>query len=146
MLIIDDSLLFLFLRGHLEWLPIDTDPSQLATTYTYQYRLLISALKVRPEGVHSRAMHSVSAEDRAVIRQRLQWLERHLTVLDPRPGVRTASAVSVEIGGMSHLQTHAVSAAIRHNATLALTATSTGLERACNTYGIPIHRVEPYTF
>jgi hypothetical protein len=142
MLIIDDALLLRFLCDEpLDWVPSGHERGDLATTHTFQYRLLIAALKDRPEGKHSSAIHLLPEGDRIRIRWRLRTLELHLTVLDPRPAVATAAAISVSVGRLSHLQCEALGAAVHHDAALAVTASSRSLEQASVATDITIFHV-----
>jgi hypothetical protein len=142
MLIIDDRLLFRVLRGTYAWLPEGHDPSELATTTSYQYRLLTALLKGTGIGVHSQALKDLSPTERRRVLSRAQSPEPLVAVLDPRSSLSTSALVGAEVGRFSYLQAEFVGAAMIHNAALAVTTASQTLIETCFTYAIPLHQIQ----
>ena len=142
MLIIDDRLTFRVLRGSYNWLPAGHDPSELATTIAYYYRLIIGTLREEPLGVHSSALAELTQTERTQVIARLRYPEPLVTILDPRTSIHTAAAVAVHTGRLSHLQAEAIAAALADEAALAVTALSPGFAAACTSYGLTLHHIE----
>ena len=65
----------------------------------------------------------------------------HVTILDPRPSLRSAAQIVVQMGRLNQLQAEILGAAVHHHAALAPTASSDALVHACDNYGIELHRM-----
>ena len=144
MLIIDDRLTFDVLTDFYGWLPSGHDPDELATTTGFYYRLHLATVQDTPravQGVHTRAFHALPADEQVRVRARLLNPAPHVTILDPRPSLRSAASIAVQLGRTSQLQAELLGAAVHHHAALALTAWSDRLVQACDTYGIELHRI-----